>query len=62
MAIIFCELGALMPVPHRVKNSHIKHASQKIKLVQNEKIMNYLPLPHELKQGHKVRSNTILKV
>ena len=49
MATIFCELGALMPVPQRVKDMHIIHASQKIKLVQNEKIMNYLPLPHELK-------------
>ena len=60
MVIIFCELGALMPVPQRVKDMHIIHASQKIKLVENEKIMNYLPLPHELKQ--EVRCNTILKV
>ena len=62
VAIIFYELGALMPVPHRVKDLHIRHASQKIKLVQDEKVMNYLLLPHELKQGHKVRSNNILKV
>ena len=48
VVIIFYELGALMPVPPRVKGSQIS-ANQKIKLVQYEKIMNYLLLPHELK-------------
>jgi hypothetical protein len=62
VAIIFYELGALMPVPPRVRGSQIRHANPKIKLVQYEKIMNYLLLPHELKQRHKTGGNTILKV
>ena len=48
-----------MSVPSGVRGSQIT-CKPRIKLVQYEKIMNYLLLPHELKQRHK--TGIILKV
>ena len=56
VVIIFYELGALMPVPPCIRGLQIT-CKPKIKLVQYEKIMNYLLLPPELKQRHKTGSN-----
>src|SRR3954469_13375157 len=61
VSILFYELGALMPVPPRIKVCRLDMQTQ-IKLVQFKKIMNYLLLPHELNQRHKTEDFEYLKI